>query len=65
MHVKPGAGLAQATPTWKKPALSAAEGPALGTSRQWKVTQRRLFHGGAAHPKGCCPRGEMCLGGHP
>jgi len=29
-HFNPGAGLAQAAPAWKEPALSPAEGPVLG-----------------------------------
>jgi hypothetical protein len=43
------AGLAQAAPAWKKPALSPAEGPVLGRVQGRQVTQHRLFHGGAAH----------------
>jgi hypothetical protein len=29
-HFNPGAGLVQAAPAWKQPALSPAEGPVLG-----------------------------------
>ena len=47
-HFNLGAGLAQAAPAWKKPALSPAEGPVLGRVQGRKAAQHRLFHGGAA-----------------